>query len=1131
MVERNRPRATRDDLSGVLVAGLRAAGFDDPHEIGHGGFGIVFRCRQPSLERVVAVKVLTSSRDPDNLQRFWREQRAMGRLSGHPNIVEILHVGSTSDGSPYIVMPYHRQDSLDAQLRRNGPLAWPDALTLGVKMAGALETAHHLNVLHRDVKPANILFTDYGEPQLTDFGIAHMVGAFETHAGMVTGSPAFTAPEVLVGDSPTSASDVYSLGATLFCALTGHAPYERHEGEQVVAQFLRITTQPVPDLSSEVPRDISELIEQAMARAPGARPDSAADFGEQLRAAQRRHRQSVDDMALLTTSTIVDPPSEEPTQTDPTEGEPTELSPATPAPTATTSSPDPSISMPVRVRDKEGNLPVELTSFVGRRHELSDGKKLLSSSRLVTLTGIGGVGKTRLALRIATDSRRTFTAGVWLIELGELTDPELVTSAVAAALGLRHQSVTPPLVLLTNYLVHKQLLLVLDNCEHLIQSVSTLADTVLRTCPDVRILATSREPLAIAGETVMRVPPMTVPDPARGRGSALRGLPSYESVRLFVDRAAAAVPGFELTEQNHAAVAQICTHLDGLPLPIELAASRLRAMSVQQILERLTDRYRILTGGSRAAPTRQQTLRFSIDWSYELCTAAEQILWTRLGVFARSLELDAAEAICSDADLPGDLLDVVTSLVDKSILIREEIGDVARYRLLDLLHDYAWEKLQDTDQYPVLCERYRNWYEQLVLRAESHASSTQQLSWLNRLDREQPNIRATLQLCLSETNDFDAGLRIAGGLFPFWLCRGYFHEGRLWLDRALAAHNGEPTPLRAKALYLNSILAGAQGDLPEGLRLLAEADSISAGDPSISGLREFASGCLPLYDSNPAQAVPHLQYASPSAQDDPDRFYRVGSLLGLGLAFMQLGDTAQALACHEKMLAITEKHGEMVFRGRSAMTGGWAWWREGDPTRARSVLEQGIQLSNRAHDPVGIGRNIQTLAWIEAHQNRADRAAVLLGAAAGIWREIGLTNYLDRLVDHQQCEKQARRALGNRQFEKAFQHGGAMSVDDAVGYVLGQHLEAPASQSSGAIRLTRRERQVADLVTKGLTNKEIADTLVISPRTAQGHVEHILAKLGFTSRTQIAAWIIETNNQSEKSDTSAHNRGDDPDAM
>ena len=292
-------RAPRHDTPVALMAELRAAGFDDAREIGRGGFGVVFRCRQRSLDRDVAVKVLTSSVDPDNLERFFREQRAMGRLSGHPNIVHILQVGTTESGSSYLVMPYCSQDSVDTRIRRDGPLAWAEALRLGVKMCGALETAHRLDVLHRDVKPANILVTDYGEPQLTDFGIAHMAGAFQTNAGTVTGSPAFTAPEVLAGDPPTSASDVYSLGATLFCAITGHAPFERQEGEQVVAQFLRITTQPLPDLRiHEVPDDVCGLLEHAMARDARERPATAAEFGELLRDAQRRHRLPVDDLPV-----------------------------------------------------------------------------------------------------------------------------------------------------------------------------------------------------------------------------------------------------------------------------------------------------------------------------------------------------------------------------------------------------------------------------------------------------------------------------------------------------------------------------------------------------------------------------------------------------------------------------------------------------------------------------------------------------------------------------------------------------------------------------------------------------------------------------------------------------------------
>ena len=292
------PLATQRSLSPDIPAELRQVGFDDVEEIGHGGFGVVYRCAEPTLDRTVAVKVLNSDLDPDNLARFLREQRAMGRLSGHPHIVPILRVGATDSGRPFIVMPYHAKDSLEDLIRRHGPLDWSETLTIGVKLAGALEAAHRADTLHRDVKPGNILLTDYGEPQLTDFGIAKIAGAFQTATGVITGSPAFTAPEVLEGASPTPASDVYSLGATLFCALTGHAAFERQSGEQVVAQFLRITSQPIPDLRKQgLPADVTAVIERAMARDPADRPATAAEFGDELRQIQRSNDVTVDEMA------------------------------------------------------------------------------------------------------------------------------------------------------------------------------------------------------------------------------------------------------------------------------------------------------------------------------------------------------------------------------------------------------------------------------------------------------------------------------------------------------------------------------------------------------------------------------------------------------------------------------------------------------------------------------------------------------------------------------------------------------------------------------------------------------------------------------------------------------------------
>ncbi|MFC7448178.1 protein kinase domain-containing protein [Rhodococcus daqingensis] len=293
------PQATQREMTSGFAAELAAAGYEDAHEIGRGGFGVVYRCLQRDLDRIVAVKVLTSDLDSENLERFLREQRAMGRLSGHPNIVKIFQVGATGSGRPFIVMQYHARDSLDARIRHSGPLEWPEAIALGVKIAGALETAHRLGTLHRDVKPANILVTDYGEPQLTDFGIARVAGGFETTTGAVTGSPAFTAPEVLEGHPPTPASDVYSLGATLFCAITGHAAFERRSGEQVVAQFLRITTRPIPDLRGEgIPEDVCAVLERAMAREAADRPATAAELGDELRAVQDRHGLIVDELPV-----------------------------------------------------------------------------------------------------------------------------------------------------------------------------------------------------------------------------------------------------------------------------------------------------------------------------------------------------------------------------------------------------------------------------------------------------------------------------------------------------------------------------------------------------------------------------------------------------------------------------------------------------------------------------------------------------------------------------------------------------------------------------------------------------------------------------------------------------------------
>ena len=765
---------------------------------------------------------------------------------------------------------------------------------------------------------------------------------------------------------------------------------------------------------------------------------------------------------------------------------------------------------PVQPQSKRGNLPAELTRFVGRRNELAVVKNSFSSGGVTTLTGIGGVGKTRLALQTATDVRREFDDGVWLAELSELSDPELVVTTVSDVLGLREQSARS-LAQLTDHLAGKRALLILDNCEHLLRPIVVLVDALTRKCPSLQVLATSREPLGANGEVVVRVSPMTVPDLART--SSLCGLPGYEAVELFVDRAALMVPGFELTEENSATVAQICVRLDGLPLSIELAAARLRAMSANQMLDRLNLRYQLFLVGMRSAPTRQQTMRSSIKWSYDLCTAREQQLWSELAVFSHSFELDAAEAVCAGGVGHEDMFVVVTSLVDKSILIREEIGEVVRYRMLDLLHDFAREKLSTTGEWSDLLKRYQQWYEQLAYRTVVDAISPRQLELLNRLEREQTNFRAALQSCMSAPSEPDVGLRMAGGLFPFWLFRGHLAEGRLWFGRVLAAYEGEPQAAQAQVLYLNSLLAGMQGDLADAITQLTAADEIATRDPDItmSALAEFARGSIALFHTDPGRAVTHFQAVDAANQAEGDLFWRVGSLLGLGLAYVQLGVPVAAVASYERLLTLTEKHGERVYRGRAALVGGWGWWRQGELQRAQTILRRGLCLSSCAGDPVGISRTVLILAWIEAEINRADRAAMLLGAAAVIWRESGgpTADFLEQLPDHFDCIQSSRQTLGDREFERQFHEGGTLGLAGAVEYALDEKRPTHGPQPSGPTPLTRREWQVAELVATGLTNREVADRLFISPRTAQGHVAHILSKLGFTSRTHIAAWIAE----------------------
>lgn len=1076
------PYETQPGVDSSITSSLSSLGFDSAHEIGRGGFGVVYRCTETSLDRTVAVKVLTSALITGKQERFIREQRAMGHLTGHPNIVSPLQVGVTDSGDPFIVMPYYQHGSVDARIRRDGPLSPEEVLRLGVKLAGALETAHSEAIIHRDVKPANILFTDYGEPILTDFGIARVPGGFETETGVMAGSPAFTAPEVLAGAPPTSASDIYGLGATLFCAISGHSAFERRTGEQVVAHFVRITSERAPDLRDEgVPNDIAGVIERAMSPNPTERHASAAALGEDLRRLQRRRNIFTDEMAIQRPQIRGTPYAD---------SEAPELIAA---------------KAPPRRR---GNLPLELSSFIGRKHELIEARNLLESTRLLTLVGIGGVGKTRLAVQLATRVQRTFADGTWFVALDEVHTPARLIEAMATTMGLRDWANRSTREILFEFLSAPELLLVLDNCEQVVGFVAELANDLLQHNSKLRILATSREPLGIFGEATMRVPPLSVPDPTHE--PSLQRLAQYDSISLFTERATNVVTTFSLSDSNKTAVTRICHRLDGLPLPIELAAARLRAMSPDQILERLSDRFDLLTAGNRNAPSRQQTLKLCVDWSYELCTPGEQLAWKRLSIFSGSFDLDAAEYVCDNGTHPDTLLDSITSLVDKSILIREEHGVTVRFRMLQTIRSYGRTKARQAGVDKTLKGRHRDWFSELIGTAEHEFISKRQLEWVARFSSEQANLTDALQFCVDEQNS-EMGLRIVVSSTPFWGSLGLLGETKHWLDEFLTEQIEHPTLVVMKALYAGCAVAEQQRDHKRGSALAELARTLSGqmADPLSHGIAEYTDGLVGLFDDDLTRARSGLERALAIFEPSENLRLVIETLTWLGLTYQLLDrDPSRAIGCYESILTITADKEESVYRSYALWAQAISQWRSGTTAIAHQQLQEGLRLAHLIGDPMSCANCLEALAWTVADID-PQRAGTLMGVADTLGQITGSPSvFAFSIFDyHEECERKVRLALTEHGFETAWGQGTTLDLDSAVSFALGESTrERPPP---GSTILTKRELEIAELITEGLTNKAIAARLVISLRTVQGHVEHILTKLGFTSRAQVAAWVVE----------------------
>ncbi|MEZ0077306.1 NB-ARC domain-containing protein [Planotetraspora sp. GP83] len=677
--------------------------------------------------------------------------------------------------------------------------------------------------------------------------------------------------------------------------------------------------------------------------------------------------------------------------------------------------------------------PAEASSFIGRKKEMSDVRRLLPKTRLLTLTGAGGVGKTRLARRIAPSVRGWFPDGVEFVELATLEDGELLEPAVAASLGLsdtRRHAVPG----LTAYLMDKRMLLVLDNCEHLLQECADLVDGLLRAAPRLRILATSRQALGVAGEQILKVPSLPVPDLA----DTVRGIARCDAVRLFVERAVHVRPGFGIDAANALTVAHVAQRLDGIPLAIELAAGRLRVVPVDQLVRELDERFQVLANGDHALLPRHQTLRATIDWSFALCSPDERRLWARLSMFPAGVDLETIEAVCAgDGIARDDVYELVAGLADKSILTVEHREPEVHYRMLETLRAYGHEHMTAAEE-QVLSRRYRDHYWRLTERNRIGRLVPDQFERYWTLQRELPNVRVALDLCFCRPRDAPMGLEIASSLWDYWIVSGSLTEGRHWLERGLALVP-EASTARLTALASDSELAIHQGDLAAATPRLEEYRRLAQqiGDEAAIALAVQIEGLAALASGEYRRGLALMEDALARHRAAGDN-NALGRTLFQAAAFSSAEDSDLAEALGEQLLALCDAYGAPLFRAYALLAIGISTWRQGDWRRTEAMMREAVPLLRVVNDQWCLTHCLEVLAWTAGARGLHERAARLLGAADTLWQ--GIDSSPDDLrytmSSHQHCHEDAQQALAPQAFTRAFRSGTKMRLDRAVDYAL-----------------------------------------------------------------------------------------------
>ncbi|PRX46893.1 putative ATPase [Nonomuraea fuscirosea] len=763
------------------------------------------------------------------------------------------------------------------------------------------------------------------------------------------------------------------------------------------------------------------------------------------------------------------------------------------------------------------SLPAYAGEIIGRKSEIAEVRQLLSRARLLTLTGPGGVGKTRLAIHVATHVQRAFSDGVCLVELSPVQDDRLLAMAIAETLGTQDEVPQLSTESMIEYLWAKQVLLILDNCEHLVEACARLAGALLTVAPKVQVLATSREPMGVPGETVFVVPPMSLP----GAGDRVTGndVHRYDALALLLDRARRAAPQTDISS-SPAAVAQLCRLLDGLPLAIELAVVWLRVLSLDQIIDRLDGRLDFLSQGYRTALPRHQTLRAAVEWSFDLCSAQEQILWERLSVFSGGFDLAAAEEICSAEPLGReDILPLLADLTEKSIVTSETCGARSRYRILETLREYGHERLSRRDAASSLQRRHAVYYQGLAQRNKTRWFGPDQVEYFTTIALELPNLRTAMEFCLGADFRIEEAVQTYTSLNGYWIFFAGPAEARHWFDRLLTV---EQIPSRARfdVLATGVLFALMQGRQATAQRLIDECTSLAGqtGCEEALAMIRYLSGRLALMRGDYRSSIDQLERSWEWYEYNLDqiRITRVPNdafmpafYLALAGIFAEDPRAGRWIARCREIAETGDARGEVAMGMWAA---GVERWHAGDLEQAASLFRSSLSLERSTGYRYNPAWTVEFLAWIAAAQGHDMHAAHLMGAAGTMRNmlEVSLEGFRAYDEAHRACETSVRARLSEQDYHMAVGTGATFDLNQAIAVALQEPAEpAPASASAPPESvLTPRELEVAGLIAEGVRNKDIAARLVISQRTAEGHVEHILEKLGFTSRTQVASWYV-----------------------